>query len=307
MTKEETVEKPFQGHRVTVESVAISSDRKIIALRLDDGTIRIWNAETKEFEGELLPPPRNTVNLVAVSSNGPSIALCLDDGTFRIWNVEMKEVPTVRSVAVSDDRLATAELVELKGHGLEHKSAVECVAFSSDGSLIASASHDGEIRIWDAGTASPVEFLESHGAAVKSLAFSPNGEYIVSGSEDKTVGIWDVERRKLIGQLIGHEAAVNSVAFSPDGAYIVSGSDDQTVRIWDVKRRKLIGRPLQGHTASIQFVSFSDDGKRIVSGAWDMNGHMAARTWDAATVVVATRPKVCWNFGELLITNDLNV
>jgi WD40 repeat protein len=68
------------------------------------------------------------------------------------------------------------------------------VAFSPDGSILASGSSDKTVRLWDAATGAHLHTLERHADAIMSVAFSPDGSILASGSSDKTVRLWDAAR-----------------------------------------------------------------------------------------------------------------
>ena len=128
------------------------------------------------------------------------------------------------------DVAARTEIATLEGHN----GWVYSVAFSEDGSALASGSQDGTVRIWDVAARTEIATLEGHSGWVYSVAFSEDGSALASGSQDGTVRIWDVAARTEIATLEGHSDWVYSVAFLDDANRLVSGSRDGTMLLWDL-------------------------------------------------------------------------
>jgi dipeptidyl aminopeptidase/acylaminoacyl peptidase len=142
------------------------------------------------------------------------------------------------------------------------------VAYSPDGSRIASASWDHTVKVWDARSGTEIATLRGHKAQVTSVAFSSDGSRIASASWDQTVKVWDARSGTEIATLRGHGAQVSSLAYSPDGSRIAGALTDSTVKLWDARSGVEI-IALRGHTNLVTSVAYSPDGSRIASASWD--------------------------------------
>jgi WD40 repeat protein len=201
------------------------------------------------------------------------------------WNFrDEKGVPWLRPMQPClATALPSALIRVINGHSM----AVASVAYSPDGTTIASGSWDETIRLWDAETGEAKlggKVLKGHTGNVNSVAFSPDGRTIVSGSYDKTIRLWDAETgdAKWDGRaLTGHTDFVFTVAVSNDGRMIASGSWDKTIRLWDAETGEsmLDGRALEGHTEVVNAVAMSPDCQTIASGSGDNTIHL----WDVET------------------------
>ncbi|KAJ3376312.1 hypothetical protein HDU84_000381, partial [Entophlyctis sp. JEL0112] len=156
-----------------------------------------------------------------------------------------------------------------------HIASVTSVAYNHDGSLIASASDDKTVRVWNPLSGALVSELKGHSNWVNSVAFNHDGSLIASGSADNTVRVWNPLSGALVSELKGHSNWVNSVAFNHDGSLIASGSSDKTVRVWNPLSGALVSE-LKGHSDWVRSVAFNHDGSLIASGSADKT----VRVWN---------------------------
>ena len=121
-----------------------------------------------------------------------------------------------------------------------HQGGIGQIAVASGG-LIATASDDHTVRIWDAATGKERRRLP-HGHWVRAVALSPDGRSLVSSSLDDTVRLWDLQSGKEVYKLPGHGelGGRRAVGFTPDGRRFLSWGDDLDLRVWDVKTGKAL-------------------------------------------------------------------
>lgn len=219
-----------------IESMAFSPDGKVLASTTSVQT-SLWDVQTGREKATLIQDNKEggRVRCVCFSADGKTLALgvhCFEVGKrgVQLWDVETVKLKTT---------LQTGEY------------NVMSVAFSPDGTLIASgeASGDkgaiGKITLWDAKTHMEAFKLMGHGGGVFSVAFSPDSKTLATSSHDKLVGLWDVStgQRRIFGA--GHRFPAWSVAFSPDGKALASGGGSRSsepgpfpgeIKVWNVRQ-----------------------------------------------------------------------
>ncbi|MAV38346.1 MAG: hypothetical protein CMJ59_23150 [Planctomycetaceae bacterium] len=172
------------------------------------------------------------------------------------------------------DRLLNSDLLTLNGHTRD----IRGVAYSPEGTRLASASFDNTVKVWDAVSGQETLTLKGHTGPVWSVCFSPDGQRLASASFDNTVKVWDAVSGQETLTLKGHTDNVFGVSFSPDGQWVASASSDNTVKVWNAATGQEV-RTLTGHTQQVVSVCFSPDGTRLASASNDNT----IKVWDAVT------------------------
>jgi len=157
------------------------------------------------------------------------------------------------------------------------KSDIDSVAFSPDGTRLASGSGDKTIKLWDTATGKQLANLEGHEVSVTSVAFSPDGTRLASYSFDE-IKLWDAATGKQLVTIEGHTDSLVSFAFSPDGTRLASGSLDM-IKLWDSAKGKELAS-IKGPKGYVHSVAFSPDGTRLASCSED---DKTIKLWDPAT------------------------
>jgi WD40 repeat protein len=165
-----------------------------------------------------------------------------------------------------------------------HRDAIWDVAFSPDGTQLASAGEDQTVRLWDTATGALLATCRGHLSKVLCVAFRPDGACVVTTSADGTVRQWDAATgREAEPPYDRHSGEVAVAVYSPDGQWVASAGTDRTIRVWRATGRQDVAI-LHGHTGSVTGVAFAPDGRRLASLSTERGlgfaGDDTVRVWD---------------------------
>jgi WD40 repeat protein/serine/threonine protein kinase len=223
-------------------SPAVSRDLRTLATVASDGSIRLWNTDTRETH--VLRAPDRGIGTLALSPDG-TILLTEGWGAVRWWDL----------------RHGTNRAIESEGsHPL----------FSPDGRKFALFTRENGVEIWDVASHSLrtnllVESMPGFGASGSPVSFSADGALLAIADQEDSIALWNVKAARLVGTLVAHKQSVFSVAFSPDGKTLASASDDSTMKFWNVATQQelLTVRRLGG---GLRALTFSPDGRALAAG-----------------------------------------
>ena len=146
-----------------------------------------------------------------------------------------------------------------------HDGVIRRIAVNSDGTIIATGTNRGEIKLWNQ-SGKLLHTLAAHEEDIRRLAFSPDGEILASASEDRTAKLWNLQGG-LIHTLSGHTDKVWDLRFSSDGQTIVTSSHDGTLKLWN-REGKLL-KTLDSHEDKVWNLASSPDGTLVASHSDD--------------------------------------
>ncbi len=163
-----------------------------------------------------------------------------------------------------------------------HKDLIHDLAFSPDGTLLASCSYDRLIKLWDLRSNKEARALKDHSDAVHALAFSPDGQLLASAAADRAVKVWDVATGARLYTLSEATDWLYSVAWHPEGKTLAAAGVDRSIRIWEVSRLggKLIHSAF-AHAAPITRLVYGSAGRNLYSLSEDRS----CKQWDSARLV----------------------
>lgn len=317
-----------RGHTLDINSILFSPDGTRLATACKDGAVKVW-----AFSDDTLSPlltlsgHKDQAVSLAFSPDGGRLASGGRDGTVRIWDISStgsvepvmyQHLAAVQSVAISPDGTHVVTGAGVDGgnaiiwdtlsakplHTLSGQDWIWRTVYNPDGELLATASRDATLKLWDTATGTEISTLAGHEQqpdsyffrGVLAAAFSPDGTRLATAGGDGAVRVWDVAALRKASLGIGDELLsleepgelkyAIDVAFSPDGRWIAAAlgfwtdsmavnSEGEMIRVWDAATNQLKWAQSSEPHYGYMTVSFSPDGQRLAAG--DLKGQ--ATVW----------------------------
>jgi len=253
----------FFGERLGLQVVEVDPAEQIVAVGGVDGSIRVWDLQTRMKVATL----RSRVHLrtghaamvtaMTFSPDGALLASGHLDGAVDVWDVASGlEAPVTP----------------------RHDGAVAGLAFSADATVLVSGGKDAVVKCWEmpalmAGEARRV--LRRQPAEVTALVRS--GDRVFTAHANRVIRVEELRSGRLLATLHGHPAAPGVLAVSPRGDLLVTGSRDGAVRVFGVEARTQL-RLLEGHARPVASLVFMAGGRRLAAVARDNQ----LLVWDVA-------------------------
>jgi U3 small nucleolar RNA-associated protein 13 len=293
-------EKMLLGFNEEIHDLKLLNATKFVAF-YNSNQVRLLNIET--LDSYILMSHVDDLSALDVSYCGKYLACCSKDSTLSVWSIKHEKdgkllfeflahgighSESVVQVKFSKNLdLATASLDRtiklwdfkkaLNSAGnlictnstIAHQKDINCIQFSPNSSILASASQDKSIKFWKVPDLSLQSTLTGHKRGVKDVCFSDIEKVLVSASSDKTVKLWSIQTSACLKTFEGHTMSVLRAEVISSGTQIISAGTDSTIRLWNMKSNECINCFSEGLNEKVTTMCLAADRSFMVTATQD--------------------------------------
>uniref|UniRef100_A0A2P2I4L5 Periodic tryptophan protein 2 homolog n=1 Tax=Hirondellea gigas TaxID=1518452 RepID=A0A2P2I4L5_9CRUS len=245
--------------RVTIKRSCYHNESDVLVIACTNGNLALFDMKDGCSLLHRLRVSTRGISSVAINLTGDWVAL---------------GVPYLGQLVVWEMR---SENYVLKQQG--HSKNMSVVAYSPDGSCIATGGEDGKVKLWSTVSSFCYVTFTEHTAAITGLAFTQSGRAVLSSSLDGTVRAFDMMRYRNFKTLTSPQATqFTCLAVDTSGELVAAGGQDShQIYVWSLKLGSLL-EVLSGHTGPVRSICFSPaiGSSMLVSTAWDRT----LKIWD---------------------------
>jgi WD40 repeat protein len=299
-----------------VRGLALTTDAKLLVGVADDQTVTAWGVAFQP--GQPLPEDFGKVVQQFAHGDAALAAAFTDKGELFTGSADK----TVRQWRVA---------ANVPTRNFQHPNLVDAVAWSPDGKLLATACHDGIVRVFDVEKNAATKTINAHTTptpvAVYSITWTADGKQLLSTSYDKSMKLWDATSGSLVkefkpfaekGNEKGHTDQVFCAAVTRDGKLIASGGSDRRIKLWNAADGSVVrefpnpevkGEPGQSHPGGVYQLRFTPDEKYLVSAGPAPRNQGYLAVWNVADGKLVSGRMVSFGpvFGLALTPDGKNV
>jgi len=311
-TRETLRELPAQ--RGNVNAVSFSKDGQLLLGAAGEpglfGEVRLFSIADGKLAGTFTGH-RDSLYAAALSPDGKTLATSSYDEKVSLWDTSPsprpspqggegggRPNPSSRSSLSPQPSPQGGEASVKPRLTLEgHNGAVFDLAFSPDSRLLATASGDRTVKLWETATGRRLDTFGEPLKEVYTVAFSPDGRAVAGAGVDNRIRVWRLSEsaregtNQLVVSRFAHQGAIIKLVWSSDGRALASSAEDRTVKLWDATQ-VAAGILMERHVLPPQSdwapaLAFSPDGKRLAVGRMDGTHTI----YEVATAKVVPPPK----------------
>jgi WD40 repeat protein len=268
----------LDGHSGAVRALAVSPDGATVSTVDSSRTVRHWSrgdGTVWAYRSE-----QTVVLPIEVAADGSFLAGAAMPATVHIRDLPRQRVPAelgpppVRPDGAAGDSAgapvarAAPQASVARAVLTGHTGRVCTIEIAADGTMLATGSEDGTVRLWRVPAATARDLPSEEALPVRAVVADPLGRWLAVGGDQGTTRVWDVAARRLYGVCEAHTEEVCSLAVTADGAELVSVGADGSVTVWDTVHRR-VRTTFDGQVDSVQAVAVAPDGAWIAGGGFD--------------------------------------